>query len=92
MVIGMTAQLAFRQVHGLQRQGRQTLLHGCLTRQHPHQLGALAVDIGQGIEQVQHAATFRQQRFACGMMSTDRIKHRVVTRQRKVMQFGVATR
>ncbi len=47
MMIGMPTQGAFRQVHRLQRQGRQAFLHLRITRQQTQQFGAHAFDIGQ---------------------------------------------
>ncbi|MNG31371.1 hypothetical protein D3C84_1171560 [compost metagenome] len=47
MMIGVPTQGAFRQVHRLQRQGRQTLLHLRITRQQTQQFGAHAFNVGQ---------------------------------------------
>ncbi|MNF78336.1 hypothetical protein D3C84_605150 [compost metagenome] len=92
MVIGVPAQRAFRQFHRLQSQRCQALLHDRITGQQANQFGASAFDIGQGVEQIQHAATLGEQRFACPVVGADRIEHRGVLRQRNMMQFRVAAR
>ncbi|MNT61538.1 hypothetical protein D3C72_1991910 [compost metagenome] len=92
VVIGMAAQGAFRQLHRLQRQGCEALLHHCFAFQQTQQLGTLTRNIGQGLKQVEHAATFGQHRLACLMMAADRREHRGVGSQCLVMQFRIATR
>lgn len=52
VVIGVTAQGTFRQLHRLQGQGRQALLHGRLAGQQAEQFGTLTGYVSQGIEQV----------------------------------------
>ena len=91
VVVGVAAQQPFRHVHSLQRQGSQALLHRRLPCQQANQFGALALDIGQGIEQVKHATALGQQRFTGPVVCANRREHRHVARQLKVMQFRVTT-
>lgn len=90
MVVGVPAQDALRQLDRLQREGGQAFLHDRLARQQPQQLGAGAVDIGQRVEQVKHAAAFGQQRFVRCVMGTNVGEHRSIGGERQVMQLRVA--
>ncbi|MNH11710.1 hypothetical protein D3C79_712320 [compost metagenome] len=90
-MVGVPAQGTFGQFHRLQGQGGQALLHHRLTSQQPEQFGALTSDIGQGIEQIEHAATFGEQRLAGVMMGANGCEHRRVGRQGPVMQLRVTT-
>ncbi len=91
MMISVTVQRALGQLDGLQRQRRQTLLHDRFTGQQADQFGAHALDIGQGFEQIEHAAALGQNRLAGNMVSPDRSLHRAIGGQRNVVQLRVAT-
>ena len=92
MMIGMPTQGTFRQFDSLQRQCRQTLLHHRIPGQQADQFCTRTFDIGERIEQIQHAATFGEQGFARLVVRANRAQHRGVLRQRHMMQFRVTAR
>ncbi|MNP30143.1 hypothetical protein D3C76_1232040 [compost metagenome] len=67
-------------------------MHHRIALQQADQLGTSALDIGQRIEQIKHAAAFGQQGFACRVVGADGAEHGSVLRQCHVVQFRIATR
>ncbi|MNI55651.1 hypothetical protein D3C73_1106130 [compost metagenome] len=67
-------------------------MHDRITGQQANQFGASAFDIGQGVEQIQHAATLGEQGFARPVVGADRLEHRRVLRQRDMVQLRVTAR
>ncbi len=76
----------------MQRQRRQTFLHHRLPAQQPQQRGAHALDVGQGIEQIQHAPAFSEQRLVGSVVGADRFEQGMIGPQRDVVQFRISAR
>ncbi|MCY1457082.1 hypothetical protein D9M71_743430 [compost metagenome] len=91
-MIGVSTQRTFRQLHRLQGQCSEALLHHRIALQQADQFRTRTLDIGQRIEQVKHPATFRQQGFARRVVRADRRQHRGILRQRHMVQLRIAAR
>ncbi|MCY1209216.1 hypothetical protein D9M72_208620 [compost metagenome] len=92
MVEGVTAQMTFRQRCLLQGQRRQALLHGRAAGQQAQQFRALAARVGQGVEQIEHAAALGEDRLARSMVRANGFGHGAVALQLAQVQFGVSAR
>jgi len=89
MVVRVAAQRAFRQLDRLQRQRRQPFLHHRFALEQANPFSTLTLNIGQGVEQVQHAPAFREERFAGRMMGANGGTHPVIFGEGRVVQFRV---
>ncbi|MNC22910.1 hypothetical protein D3C75_709180 [compost metagenome] len=92
VVVAVPAQTLAVQLDLLHGQGHQPGLHLRFARQQAEQFAALAVEVGQPLEQIEHAAALGEDRFAGRMMGADRHAHRHVAGQLLQIQLRVAAR